>query len=646
MISVSPTRLSKRRLPWVLLLTMAAVLLYVGLAPWHWSADTPLLWDMSHHELGAVDFADALRSGSPVRIAAELFTADLYPPFHSVVTGSWFAVFGSSPLSWLILGLFIHLATVILLARRNPLSAALFLGAPLLMGLAPTLMVEPLAILLLVASLLAIERAVREESLRWYLLSALLALSTLLTKYNVGLPLLVALPVAALSRPGRRNLFFSLGGAVAVAALFLLFLALQRQGFSMFAAFARNRSNAAGLSPWQHLAWYAQLFAHRFSAGPLVAAPVVLLAALASFRRSAITWAAGAYVLSSIAALALHPYLLDRNLSAPAVALFLAAGIGAEVLERVVGFRRLLPVMTLAVVIAAGLRWDDGRRLVEKEYPPIQASLAGLSHLVEDQLRETPPTLILGTFDGFSAGWVRLLRRRAHTSSSVMIETPPPAFSPDHSPPATQLQEREDELRQWWAGGGSSQIVVISLLDDSPLLRSGERGWNEWMRRMAATVDADSTLRKVRSDTLRVGAVLSVYHLMDGPFWFGAGWNPREDWGRWAQGHQASLEIDSDTAARALRFEVTVAESSPSPQTWSATVDGVDFGPFTTGDPPWTWQEMELPLKEGTHHLVRFHFERTGGPAGQPLALAFRRFRLDRADGSQDERSPRPKAGG
>ena len=138
---------------------------------------SPLPADMASHTLGAVAFADGVRHFDLPQLGRALLGADLYPPGHSVVQGSWILCFGDSPMSlWIFRWVLLFLSTIVVLqlASRSGVTGvaariaagAIWLASPFLLGLSATFLVEPAAILLLLASLLSIDALARNPKRR------------------------------------------------------------------------------------------------------------------------------------------------------------------------------------------------------------------------------------------------------------------------------------------------------------------------------------------------------------------------------------------------------------------------------------------------------------------------------------------------
>jgi hypothetical protein len=365
----------------VLAMLAFAALLYLRTAPVDISYETPLLWDQSSHYLGALQMSEAISNGSLLQVLRLVFASDLYPPLHSIVAGTWFVAWGSAPVAWLSLGLGLYLLTTAMLLRVHPLGAATFLMLSSVLAVAPTLMVEPVAIALLVATLISLDRAQRrKQGWRGFAFVGLLGGATILSKYNVGLPLLISVPVSAIVCTPRRRWRYAALTTLIIAGAMVAFLALQDNGLYMFREFARNRSNSVDMSSWQRLVWYGRAFVEKDGGWTGIALLLPMAALSLPLRQPAVrreTQAGGVaalvYAAVTLVVLAQHPYLLARTLLAPLTALCAAAAFGGRRWRNDLSFPRLSwVVVALAVTIAfAHLLALSGSRRVTFRRPKL-----------------------------------------------------------------------------------------------------------------------------------------------------------------------------------------------------------------------------------------------------------------------------------
>lgn len=501
-------------------LVLLAALSYLASIPLGWHSDTPLTWDQAHHYLGADQVASGLSHGDGRDLREALLGPDLYPPGHSVLLGTWMALAGSDMRSWLILGLLMHLGIALLLARAHWLAGLAFLFSPLSSSLAPSMMVEPAACLLLAAALTCFPDADR-PTWRRSLGFGLLATAVLLTKHNVGLPLLPAALVAAAAVGGRRLLVRTLAAVGLALALWLFFLWAQDDGIAGFLRFARNRANAADQGPLMRLGWYAGVFARDVVPGwpaavVLLVAPLLGIWRLIGSRRLATPWpAAGrftlalAYVAMALIALVRHDYLLSRNLVGPSVALLAAAGLAAAGLPR----PRLLAAAAAAVLLAS-LAWaphTSRAALLEKQFPTSITALTPLSAAITGRFDDAFGRVrVVGTFNEFSPGWVRILARREAPDLAVSIDVPYPLTGTRSGRDARWAPDY-DAIVEQWTGDGTGRVIALLVTPDSPFDTADYRHWNAWKANLAVALQRSAAFAEVERQPVAAGVELAVF---------------------------------------------------------------------------------------------------------------------------------------
>ena len=126
---------------------LASVVGYVYVLPYDWTNSSPLTWDQAGHYFQAWQFAEAARGADATGLLGVLRSSDQYPPGHSIALGTWFLAFGHDMAGWATFGLVVFVSTALLLARAGAVAVVALIISPMLLGLAPTLMVEPLACL-------------------------------------------------------------------------------------------------------------------------------------------------------------------------------------------------------------------------------------------------------------------------------------------------------------------------------------------------------------------------------------------------------------------------------------------------------------------------------------------------------------------
>jgi len=409
--SVSDAK-SKRR--WSALLVAGAavpILAWIGPPVADASGDTPLNWDMAGHVLTALRIGDAIRHGDVAGLAALLRAWSVYPPGYHLALGAWLALFGSGGLA--VRGFFAATAAVAVLGlavglrpRRSLPRATAFLACGLILlgtgqygSLVQSYMIDAAAVSMAMLSLGLIARFVDSDVGSSWIPVCLAMFATMLTKYNVGLPLAVAAGVVAMSAwfGGRRRRALVVAGAAAVAvAAWGLFLCWQDHGWQSFLEFARNRANTEGLSAGARAVAYARLYASRNFAWLGVPFLVALFAMVGISRtRDRFALACTAYGLAYAAAIVNHDYLLDRLLLPPLVVSIALCGVGMVAVGAWLGSRWprsgwvCRALLVLGAVAAAGTNRAVVERELARMYPPENQRLEDVSRFVRDHIDGT-----------------------------------------------------------------------------------------------------------------------------------------------------------------------------------------------------------------------------------------------------------------
>ena len=509
--------------PEVAVLLAASVALYVFGLPFDWTNSSPLQWDQSSHYFQAIQFAEGIRGDSPTDLLAATRGSDQYPPGHTVALGAWFLAFGTDLASWITFGLVLFVGTTWLLARAGPAAALVFLVSPMLGGLAPSLMVEPISCALLATSIALFPMGTSEPVPVWrFVAFGLAAAATTLTKYNVGLPLIPAALIAALLTRDRRTI---VGIAIAVTfagACLALFLSWQDDGWSSFLRFAENRSNSADKTPWYRIEWYVGAFANLFVGSKVLAAVMGGLALIGGgwvlLRerpwshgiRSARLALALAYVVGSMIALARHEYLLSRNLVSPTIVVLFAAGMFSESLAPV---RRWVVVALIGALGLGVLLADEPptrRSMVERYYPAKSNDLRDLSDALVARFDREKRTRVVGTFNDFSSGWVHVLRYRHARGARIGVGWPYP-LERDRTGLSDAWSDEYRAIVDGWGRDGIDRVLAIEVVDGSPFESRDYELWSRWKRNLVRAAIESPYYRQVESITLRGEIELHVF---------------------------------------------------------------------------------------------------------------------------------------
>lgn len=483
------------------ILLAAAVGSYLLVMPVGWGPDWPLPWDQSGHYLDALRVADAVESASATMLGSTLLAADLYPPGHSLLLGTWMALVGEGVRAWLVLGLLYQVGVVLLLGRLHWLAAVAFLVSPLLGSLAPTVMVEPAASFLLAAALIAYPATPSRGT--WPRAAAFGALTAavLLTKYNVGLPLLPAAVLAALVSRDRTTLIRVLAAVVGAAGIWALFLALQDHGWESFLRFAENRANAQGQGFAERLGWYVDVLAHQVVPGWPAAVLILALPVLGLWRRArggggpdespgdARFALAVGYLAVAMIALIRHDYLLSRNLVGPGVALFAAAGSGLAA-QPPRWHRIAATAAGVVILLSAGLATHASRdQLLKRYYPEHAGDLAAASKIIAANLGVPGKVRVVGTFNEFSPGWVRILGRRHGADGPLAVDIEYPLETARTGRDAA-WSPRYQELVGGWATDGTARVLALVVHPGSTYHGTDYTRWNAWKQNLVVALDA------------------------------------------------------------------------------------------------------------------------------------------------------------
>lgn len=620
---------------------------------------TPLPWDMSHHYLGALTIRDGIRDASPAKLVAALRESDLYPPGHSVLLGAWLAACGRSNASvrafqlcsWLLLLAAVWFARggVPAGGRRTFFIAAavsLLLTTPL-MALSKSLMVEvPAAALALAAIALLGGRS--GDSWRGALGLMSVMTACLLTKYNIGLPLIpagLAVGLAGVMRGERRRAARVLLATLGALAVWLAYLAWQHEGWQSFLAFARNRANAEHESPLGRLRWYLELYRTSFVPRPWLAwiAWALGLAGLARLK-DRIALGAWVYVGTALVALARHPYLLDRNLVSISAVFVIAIGCGASVVAGFLAPRgRIVRVAVFGALLLASVAGftrapGQARSWSRGMYPPSSGTLADLSRYLDSRFAGCRSCLVVGAFNEFSPAWLTILwnGQKHEPMDRLTVDLP---F------PLTAGRERDDSrpdpayaatLAGWAASATAETVIAIEVLPGSPFRTDDYDRWNAWKRNY---VDALRTSpwfvltdsRSVADDGIRV----RTYRRLARPLSFPEGWDLPEEWGRWAVQSEAKIEVPELPCDARLVFCVAAYEGLGGPQKCEVFLDAAPVSMFEVTGPAWEWHRWQISIPRGPtpggHEVsLRFSALWPGNSVDRRLrALPFARISLE-----------------
>jgi 4-amino-4-deoxy-L-arabinose transferase-like glycosyltransferase len=504
-----------------LLLSLSLSLLLLVYPPHTIDKSIPLPWDMSGHYLNALEMGNALHRFSPAGITRSLFHPDLYPPGYYILLGTWLAVFGESATSQILFHLFVLGLLLVsftfcsLLCGGSHrvgilvLSVVFLLGTGRILALAGTYMVEIPVTALCLGALCSLALLGEAAGRMKFLLAYALMTGTLLTKYSTGLPLLPAaflLALLCLLNGQRRESLLLVLALAAAAITWAAFLTLQNHGWSSFLQFARNRSNSAGWSCGARALWYWRLYVSDYAASAGWAIGVAAFALVGAAGMSGrFGPVAACYVLCTMGALSCHDYLLDRNLVVIAVLLAMLAAMGLVVVaawlrRRVRWCGRGLLATTCALGLAVTALGVGVNRDAAVQYYRVElGQLAPVTDCVADLLRRGQTCRVIGTFNEFSPGWVKLLwvREGKPLDAGLALEFPYPlngarnelGYEPD--PAYDRLVE------DWVRAGADDLVITLQVRPGSTWDTEDYRKWNKWKENVTSALSKSTAFALV-----------------------------------------------------------------------------------------------------------------------------------------------------
>ncbi len=447
----------------------------------------------------------------------------------------------------------------------------------------------------------------------------------ILTKYNLGLPLLPVLLLVAAGawKRGQPELAVRLGLIVAIASiLWMAFLILQTDGWQSFTEFARNRANSLDSTPLDRLEWYFEAWIHRYSANAIEGWAVLLLGGLALLRwREVQVQLLAAYWVVSMMALSLHPYLLDRNIAGVALATILLAAIGASTglrwIEDLLGRRAHLLATAGAIALAfasVATAFPASRAELDRAYRRGSEGLAPASDFVQHHLQSAASCRVIGTFDAFSPGWVRILYRRIPPPRrpALTVGIPYPLersrVGLDASPQPIYLEL----ARRLPRPKAPLRILTLDVLDGSIFDNDDYSRWGAWKRNLVVAIRNSPDARLI--DELRLepeGVVVQAIALGNPPLHYLEGWGAAEPWGRWTTGEVARLGIPAARSPRRMHLEYSAYEGLEEGQECRVWVDGRELHRFGVSGQQWRWEHGSFvipPSADEREQILEFRF--------------------------------------
>ncbi|PIV81595.1 hypothetical protein COW53_03530 [bacterium CG17_big_fil_post_rev_8_21_14_2_50_64_8] len=266
----------------------------------------------------------------------------------------------------------------------------------------------------------------------------------------------------------------------------------------MFLEFARNRSNSADAGIVERLAYYGKVLGRMLLPGPALAIAVCLATigglvrgnkcgdeAENRYRRLVL---AAAYMAVGLAALARHEYQLSRNMVGPTLGLLAALGWGLRMLPA--GRHTLASAVILLLVVLSPLTFPGPYRseYVQRYYPLGSVRLDDLSLACDRQMAEPGLTRIVGTFNEFSPGWVKILAMQSGTNNPLAVGVRCPLPRSRTGYPEQWLPEYGD-LIEAWGSDGTRRVLVLGVAPDSPYDTHDYELWNAWKLNLLRALD-------------------------------------------------------------------------------------------------------------------------------------------------------------
>lgn len=461
----------------------------------------PLHSDEAGHALPAARMTLALNRGEPGAFVTASLNEVLWPFMHPWLLTAFFLVFGISACvarTCSLLTFAAGLCLLPLLARRlSPDDPGHDRSQPPLLGLlsvvtlvsaAPwrlicQVMSEPVGMFLTLLALLVAAEARTRHAIGWYSLGGLLAALAFFTKYSYGLPLMVALPLAAAwpSPTTRiRQILSTLAAAfVPVLAWGVAILwSDPDRGPAILGAMVNRDEGLRGLSD---LSFYPRVVLDYL--GVPVGLAVLILLVVAVSRRVTARLPALLLVAATLLLLTAHPNKQERYLF-PALPVMLV--IAETEVARIVGRRgRSFAVWTVLAAAILVVR----NPLVQLDEEAAQASsLRGSGKIISyvaDNVAAREPVLFLGTtglLPHFALTW-ELIEREQREPEVELLPFPggsdwDPRYRAGYPPEAGP--EYDVFLQRALASGRYGSVVTLRLGPQSPFRPDWLAKWDAW----------------------------------------------------------------------------------------------------------------------------------------------------------------------
>lgn len=461
----------------------------------------PLHADEAGHALPAARMTMALNQGEPGAFLALSLNEVQWPFLHPWLLTSFFIAFGISADVARTSSLVTFGAGLCLLpplARRLwfddpghdrlPPPLLGLLSVVTLISTAPwrlvsTVMSEPLGMFLTLLALLMAAKARTRDTLVWYGLGGLLAALAFLTKYSYGLPLMVALPLAAASpSPSSRIRQFAstlAGACVPVAAWGLGVLwSDPDRGPEILGAMVNLDEGHRGLS---NLFFYAGVVLS--SVGVPVGLAVIILLVVALFRPHTARLPALLLATTTLLLLTAHPNKQERYLFAVLPVILVIAETEAA---RILG-RRGLPFVAWPLVAAAILVARNPLVQLDEQAADASTLRGGRSIVsyVADHVVSREPILFLGTtglLPHLALTWELIERGQREPDVDLLVFPGSSGWDPRYQAgyPAEASPEYDVHLQEALTSERYRSVVTLRLGPHSPFRPDWLAKWDAW----------------------------------------------------------------------------------------------------------------------------------------------------------------------
>ena len=117
---------------------------------------------------------------------------------------------------------------------------------------------------------------------------------------------------------------------------------------------------------------------------------------------------------------------------------------------------------------------------------------------------------VVGTFNEFGAGWVRLLQARSAQPVTVTVDVPYP-LDRDRDALDPRWDPAYGSIVDGWTRDGTRAVVAIEVDPRSSYFYESYRRWSAWKLNLLHALDQSGAFSRVRTDSLEAGVNIVVY---------------------------------------------------------------------------------------------------------------------------------------